>query len=104
MSKMTRELIGRFIDAAVQDHSMARHMLRQNPDLLDARYLHGETVIHFLAVEGLVPGVQFLAEVGAAVDLPNRFGDTALVDVATLCGATGRIDPQTTVKLTPCRA
>jgi uncharacterized protein len=73
-----------FIDAAVQNHAAARDMLRRSPQLLNARYLHGETVLHFLAVEGYADGVRFLAEAGAQVDVPNDFGDTALVDAATL--------------------
>jgi uncharacterized protein len=73
-----------FIDAAVQDHSAARDILRRSPELLNARYIHGETVLHFLAVEGYTDGVRFLAEAGAQVDVPNEFGDTALVDAAAL--------------------
>jgi ankyrin repeat protein len=79
--------LGAFIVAAVQNHPAARDMLRRSPQLLNARYIHGETVLHFLAVEGHADGVRFLAEAGAQVDGPNEFGNTALVDAATLGNA-----------------
>jgi ankyrin repeat protein len=79
-----RALIQQFIDAAVRDHSHARHLLELHPELLEARFLLGETVLHFLAVENFVEGVRFLAEAGAGVDATNEFGDTALIDVAVL--------------------
>lgn len=82
------ERVQAFIDAAVQDEQVARQMLRDIPELLNARYLHGETVLHFLVVEGYAEGVRFLAENGADVDATNEFGDTALVDAATLGNAT----------------
>lgn len=81
---MNRELVGKFIDAAVEDHAAASRLLRDHPELLNARCIHGETVLHFLAVEGFVDGVQFLVASGADVDAVNKFGDTALVDVALL--------------------
>lgn len=80
----SRELIGEFIDAAVRDHQRAAALLASHPELIDARWLHGETVLHFLAVEGFVEGVRFLAERGADVNAVNRFGDSALIDVAVL--------------------
>jgi ankyrin repeat protein len=76
-----------FIDAVVKRPDAARQMLRESPELLDARYIHGETVLHFLAVEGYVDGVRLLAAAGADVDARNPFGDTALVDAVTLGNA-----------------
>jgi len=63
-------------------------MLAEHPDLINARWIHGETVLHFLTVEGLVEGVRFLLRHGADVDVPNTFGDSPLVDAAAL----GRTD------------
>jgi ankyrin repeat protein len=77
-------LIGEFIDAAVRDHARAAGLLTAHPDLIDARWLHGETVLHFLAVEGFVEGVQFLAQHGADVNTVNEFGDSPLIDVVAL--------------------
>jgi ankyrin repeat protein len=77
-------LVGEFIDAAVRDHARAVELLAAHPDLLDARWLHGETVLHFLAVEGFVEGVKFLVGRGADVNAVNEFGDSPLIDVAVL--------------------
>ena len=55
-----------------------------HPDLINARWLHGETVLHFLAVEGFADAVSFLAEHGADVNAVNQFGDSPLLDVAAL--------------------
>jgi ankyrin repeat protein len=79
-----RELIGRFIDAVVDDPSVAEALLASHPELREARWLHDETPLHFLAVEGYLEGVRWLAAHGFGVNTPNRFGDTALVDVASM--------------------
>ncbi len=59
-------------------------MLAERPELLNARWIHDETVLHFLAVEGFAEGVRFLASRGADVNAVNKFGDSPLVDVASL--------------------
>src|SRR5207253_5441095 len=81
---LTEKEIAEFIDAAVRDHVAARTMIEACPDLLKARWTHNETILHFLAIEGYVDGVRFLADAGAAIDEVNQFGDTALIDVAVL--------------------
>ena len=82
--KLEKHLIGEFIDAVIQDQVRARLLLTDYPALLDSRWIHNETVLHFLAVENYVDGVRFLAKVGADVDSTNEFGDTALIDVASI--------------------
>ncbi|HJZ75189.1 MAG TPA: ankyrin repeat domain-containing protein, partial [Vicinamibacterales bacterium] len=62
----------------------AEAMLTDCPALLNARWIHDETVLHFLAIEGFSEGVRFLASRGADVNAVNKFGDTALVDIASL--------------------
>ncbi len=79
-----RKLIERLIDLAVRDPNAAGLLLRAHPELLEARYVHDETPLHYCAVEGLVDGVRFLAKAGVPIDAENRFGDTALVDAVTL--------------------
>ena len=79
-----RARLGELIDAAVRDPDKARAIIAADRSLLGARYIHGETALHFLAVEGFTEAVALLADLGASVDEPNRSGDTALVDVATL--------------------
>jgi ankyrin repeat protein len=85
---LTRALIGEFIDASVRDQAAAARLLAAHPDLIDARWLHGGTVLHFLAIEGFADGVRFLAERGADVNAVNDFGDPPLIDVVVL----GHID------------
>lgn len=77
-------VIGEFIDAAVQDAPKATRMLAENPELRDARCLHQETALHFLAVEGRAEGVRLLGRLGFDSNARNEFGDTPLIDVATL--------------------
>ena len=84
MNNLPHALIGDFIDAVVQDPRKAAALLAEHPDLINARWIHDETVLHFLAVEGFAEGVRFLAARGADVDAVNEFGDSALVDVAAL--------------------
>jgi len=79
-----RKLVERLIDLAVKDPNEAGLLLRAHPELLQARYVHDETPLHYCAVEGLVDGVRFLAKAGVPIDAENRFGDTALVDAVAL--------------------
>ena len=79
-----RSKLGELIDAAVRDPRGARALIAADRTLLTARYIHGETALHFLAVEGFTEAVALLAELGSSVDEPNRFGDTPLIDVAAL--------------------
>jgi ankyrin repeat protein len=82
--KLEKDIIGEFIHAVVQDQPKAQRLLKNYPALLDSRWIHNETVLHFIAVENYVDGVRFLAKAGADVDSTNEFGDTALIDVASL--------------------
>lgn len=84
MESVSRALVGEFIDAVVQQPHKASDLLAKHPALLDARWIHNETVLHFLAVEGFADAVGFLAARGADVNAVNAFGDAALVDVAAL--------------------
>jgi ankyrin repeat protein len=84
MTHLSHTLIGEFIDAVVQDPAKAAALLAEHPDLINARWIHDETVLHFLAVEGFADGVRFVAARGADIDAVNEFGDSALVDAAAL--------------------
>ena len=76
MVNIPKELIGEFIDAVVQDRDRAKYLLSAQPQLIDARWIHNETVVHFLAVEGFIDAVNFLADGGADVNDVNEFGDS----------------------------
>jgi len=78
-----RRRVEGLIDLAVRDQAAALRLLREHPELLQARYVHDETPLHYCAVKGLQDGVRFLARAGMPLDAPNAFGDTALVDVVT---------------------
>jgi ankyrin repeat protein len=78
------EMLGQLIDAAVKDPAAAVLLVEKFPQLRDARWIHGETAIHFLAVEGYVDAVRLLGALGFDVNLTNEFGDPPLIDVATL--------------------
>jgi hypothetical protein len=84
MTALPSTLIGEFIDAAVRDHERAAALLTGHPELLNARWLHGETVLHFVAVEGFTEGVTFLAGHGADVNAVSDGGHCPLIDVTVL--------------------
>jgi len=84
METLPHELIGEFIDAVVRDPRRAEALLSAEPALLNARWIHDETALHFLAIEGFDEGVRFLLRRGADTNLVNEFGDSPLVDVASL--------------------
>lgn len=106
-----RELVGEFIDAVIEDRQKARKMLAAHPELIGARWVHGETVLHFLVIESYaqdehllakaavsdpldfdlfpispaaVEGVRFLAELGADVNAPDEFGDRPIISASML--------------------
>ena len=76
--------VGEFIDAVVLDPERAADMLRRQPGLRDARWLHDETALHFLAIEGKAEHVRLLGEWGFDPNATNEFGDVPLLDVAVL--------------------
>jgi ankyrin repeat protein len=78
-----KKLVRRLIDLAVRDQVAAALLLREHPDLLHARTLHDQTLLHFCAAEGQAEGVRFLARAGVPVDATNEVGDTALVDAVS---------------------
>jgi ankyrin repeat protein len=84
MPRLPHELIREFITAVVQDAPRAALLLAQHPGLLNARWMHDETVLHFLAIEDFADGVRFLLAHGADVNTVNEFGDSPLVDVSGL--------------------
>ena len=84
MNEHSNALTGEFIDAVVRDQQRAAMLLADHPDLLNARWLWGETVLHFLAVEGFANGVRFLAEHGAGVNAVDSSGEPPLISVVVL--------------------
>ena len=81
------KLLGELINASALDPSAAYRLLQEHPTLLHARGGLGETALHFLAVEGYVDGVRFLATAGADVNSQNENGSTPLADAAAIGNA-----------------
>jgi len=84
MTKIDKKIVEQFIDAAVKDQKKAELLLKEYPDLLNARWVHDETIIHFLAVEFYTDAVRFLGRLGFDVNAVNEFGDPPLIDVSTI--------------------
>jgi len=62
----------------------AEVLLRDHPSLLTERNGIGETVLHFLAVEDSLPGIEWLHTRGGSLDTTNEFGTPLLFEVAQL--------------------
>ncbi len=84
MSELSTKIIGEFVDAAVNDYAKAAGLFREHPELKDAEWFRGETILHFLAVEGFADAILFLARLGFDPNRPNYFGTPPLFDVAML--------------------
>jgi ankyrin repeat protein len=78
------ETIGEFIDAIALDPTKALQMLQREPRLREARWRLQETILHFVCIEGDAAQVRLLGEWGFDPNAPNEFGDSPLIDVATL--------------------
>ena len=83
--KETKEtaLLNEFVHAAFDDHPKAKAMLAAHPELKNAHRM-GETLLHWLAVEGHSEAVDFLAGLGFDVNTASKFGNTPLIDAADL--------------------
>jgi ankyrin repeat protein len=84
MDNLPEVLIMQFIEAVANNRERASELLSAHPNLISARWMHDETIVHFLAVEGFPEAVTFLAEHGADLNAVNEFGDTPFIDVAVL--------------------
>lgn len=74
-----RQLVGSFIDAAVNERAKALSLLAVHPQLRDATWL-GEPLVQFLAVEGYADAVEFLVRSGFAVEgLANAVSDVVML-------------------------
>lgn len=66
------------------DLSSAAALLHTHPHLLEERNGIGETVLHFLAIEDHLSGVEWLHAQGASLNASNKFGTPLLFEVAQL--------------------
>lgn len=63
-------------------------MVRNRPSILAVTGPHGETLLHWLAVEARSEAVRTLARLGAKIDTVNEFGNTALME----CSQVGKLE------------
>lgn len=65
-------------------YSDALALLKEHPQLIDARDSVGETVLHFLAVENDLEGVDWLHNHGFTLNTRDEFGTPVIFQVAQL--------------------
>ena len=73
------DIVGQFVDAAVDNHELADQLLRQHPALKSARWV-GDSILRFLAIENFTAGVRFLVARGWPIDETDDLGATPLHD------------------------
>jgi ankyrin repeat protein len=76
--------VNRLIRAGFESPDEVSEIVRQAPELLEARTGLGETALHYLAVENQIRAVVLLVEAGAQVNTLNGVGTTPLADAASL--------------------
>ncbi len=76
--------VNRLIRLAFDAPDEMQALLRQEPDLLEARTGLEETALHYLAVENQLRAVILLVEAGAQVNTLNSCGGTPLSEAASL--------------------
>jgi len=74
----------RLIRVAFEAPDAMHALLRQEPELLEARTGLGETALHYLVVENQLRAVVLLVEAGAQVNTLNSCGGTPLSEAASL--------------------
>lgn len=64
MSTITKEVIGKFIDASVSDHTEAKQLLIAYPGIRFANWLGDQSILSFLVVENFLVGIRFCLDNG----------------------------------------
>jgi ankyrin repeat protein len=93
-------LLTKLIQFAVRNPKLARKLVKEHPEVLNLRTGLGESALHYLAVENYAQAVQLLIDLGAEVNVKNKFGASAIeeaiqveahetVEVLQRAGATG---------------
>lgn len=72
------------LSAVHLDGERAATLLEEDPTLIDARNVVGESALHYFVVEVDLPSVQWLLQRGANLNTRNNFGSTPLIDAARL--------------------
>jgi ankyrin repeat protein len=73
-----------YINLLIKDPSRFISEAKRAQTVLQIRGLHGETLLHYLAVEGELSAVEALLKLGSDPNCENSIGTTPLIDAATL--------------------
>jgi ankyrin repeat protein len=84
VSEIDRNRFYEIRNAFLEDVAAASALVEADRTLLDVRSGIGETPLHWLVVEDVIPAVTELIRLGAEVDCTNEFGATALMEAAQL--------------------
>ena len=77
--QLDREIVGKFIDASVNNHAEAKRLLNAHPQLRIATWLGDESVLNFLAIENFPEAVRFCVQNGFDPnEADGKFGTTPL--------------------------
>jgi len=77
--RLSRDIVGKFIDASGSDHIKATRLLHQHPDLREATWLGEEHLLNFLVIENLFKALNFCLNNGFDANQPDgEFGDSPL--------------------------
>ena len=76
------ELCEEFMAYTLNDRPKAKELLKQHPEVLDARCLWGETALHYLAIENYGDEIRFLCELGFDVNVTDFTDMPVLLSVA----------------------
>ncbi len=71
-------LLVKLMQFAVSHPKLARKLVADHPEVLNLRTGLGETALHYLAVENYADAVQLLIDLGAEVNVRDKFGHSAL--------------------------
>jgi ankyrin repeat protein len=77
-------LLAELMRCCVYDPQAARDLVKKHPDVLEMRTGLGETALQFLAIENCASAVQLLIDLGARVNVTNRFGESALYEARSV--------------------
>ncbi len=68
----------------LKDYAEAESLLKSMPELISLTNSIGETVLHFLAVENDIEGVEWLHSRKFDINTKNDFGEPVIFEVASL--------------------
>jgi len=83
MTVPSRDPVGDFVDACIDDAAKAKQLAAADPSLLQAQW-HGDPLPHWMVIEDFAAGLTTLLDLGVPVDRPDDNGTTPLHQAARL--------------------